>query len=107
MADAKLRPPRAGLDGPVRIADEVTSAFENAKVYSRPRKISMPLYRRQEKNAHITELRCVAFVEGPGYSTFITSLRDKARKLAAKRIPAMAMSPVSNAPVKSRSRPIR
>jgi hypothetical protein len=41
------------------------------------------------------------------YSTFITSLSEKARKLAAKRIPAMAMSPVSNEPVKSRSHPIR
>jgi hypothetical protein len=32
-------------------------------VYSRPWKISMPLYRRLEKNAQITEFKCMEFVE--------------------------------------------
>jgi hypothetical protein len=37
---------------------------------SRPWKISMPLYRRLEKNAQITEFRCVAFVEELLYGKF-------------------------------------
>jgi hypothetical protein len=44
--------------------------IEDPKVYSRPWKISMPLYRRLEKNAQITEFRCVAFVEELLYGKF-------------------------------------
>jgi hypothetical protein len=40
---------------------EVT--IEDPKVFSRPWKMSMPLYRRKEKNAQILEFRCVEFVE--------------------------------------------
>jgi hypothetical protein len=40
---------------------EVT--IEDPKVFSRPWKMSMPLYRRKEKNAQILESRCVEFVE--------------------------------------------
>ena len=40
---------------------EVT--IEDPKVFTRPWKMSMPLYRRVEPNAQIMELRCVEFVE--------------------------------------------
>ena len=43
------------------IAYEAT--IEDPKVFARPWKISMPLYRRQEKNAQILEFKCVEFVE--------------------------------------------
>ena len=43
------------------IAYEAT--IEDPKVFTRPWKISMPLYRRQEKNAQILEFKCVEFVE--------------------------------------------
>jgi hypothetical protein len=46
------------------------ATIEDPKVYSRPWKISMPLYRRLEKNAQITEFRCVAFVEELLYGEF-------------------------------------
>jgi hypothetical protein len=39
------------------------AAIEDPKVFTRPWKISMPLYRRQEKNAQILEFKCVEFVE--------------------------------------------
>ena len=37
--------------------------IEDPKVFTRPWKISMPLYRRQEKNAQILDFKCVEFVE--------------------------------------------
>jgi hypothetical protein len=40
---------------------EVT--IEDPKVFTRPCKMSMPLYRRVEKNAQLMEFRCVEFVE--------------------------------------------
>jgi hypothetical protein len=39
------------------------AAIEDPKVFSRPWKISMPLYRRLEKNAQLLEFKCVEFVE--------------------------------------------
>ncbi|HLQ89723.1 MAG TPA: hypothetical protein VK148_06800 [Xanthobacteraceae bacterium] len=39
------------------------ATIEDPKVFSRPWKISMPLYRRLEKNAQLSEFRCVPFVE--------------------------------------------
>ncbi len=39
------------------------ATIEDPKVFARPWKISMPLYRRQEKNAQILEFKCVEFVE--------------------------------------------
>jgi hypothetical protein len=39
------------------------AAIEDPKVFSRPWKMSMPLYRRLEKNAQLMEFRCVEFVE--------------------------------------------
>ena len=48
-----------------RSADTMTyeATIEDPKVFSRPWKISMPLYRRVEKNAQLMEFKCVEFVE--------------------------------------------
>jgi len=43
------------------IAYEAT--MEDPKVFTRPWKIRMPLYRRQEKNAQILDFKCPEFVE--------------------------------------------
>jgi len=37
--------------------------IEDPKVFTRPWKIQMPLYRRQDKGAQLLEFRCVEFVE--------------------------------------------
>jgi len=47
--------------GPDHLSYEAT--IEDPKVFTRPWKISMPLYRRQEKNAQLLEYKCVEFVE--------------------------------------------
>jgi hypothetical protein len=39
------------------------AAIEDPQVFTRPWKISMPLYRRQEKNAQLLDFKCVEFVE--------------------------------------------
>ena len=39
------------------------ATIEDPKVFSHPWKISMPLYRRQEKNAQILDFKCAEFVE--------------------------------------------
>jgi hypothetical protein len=39
------------------------ATIEDNKLYSRPWKISMPLYKRVEKNAQILEFKCVEFAE--------------------------------------------
>ena len=39
------------------------ATIEDPKVFSRPWKISMPIYRRLEKNAQVLEFKCVEFVE--------------------------------------------
>jgi hypothetical protein len=39
------------------------ATMEDAKIFSRPWKISMPLYRHLEKNAQVMEYKCVEFVE--------------------------------------------
>lgn len=39
------------------------ATIEDPKVFSRPWKISMPLYRRLEKNMQLSEFKCVEFVE--------------------------------------------
>src|SRR5881296_3438916 len=39
------------------------ATIEDPKVFTRPWKISMPLYRRIEKNTQIMEFKCVEFVE--------------------------------------------
>jgi hypothetical protein len=47
---------------------EVT--IEDPKVFTRPWKMSMPLYRRVEKNIQIVEFNCVEFVEELLYGQF-------------------------------------
>jgi len=47
--------------GPDVISYEVT--IEDPNVFTRAWKISMPLYRRQEKNAMLLDFKCVEFVE--------------------------------------------
>jgi hypothetical protein len=39
------------------------AVIEDPEVFTRPWTISMPLYRRMEKNASLVEFRCVEFVE--------------------------------------------
>jgi hypothetical protein len=39
------------------------ATIEDPKVFSKPWKISMPLYRRVEKNARILEFKCPEFTE--------------------------------------------
>jgi hypothetical protein len=39
------------------------ATIEDAEVFTRPWKISMPLYRRVEKNAQLLDFKCVEFVE--------------------------------------------
>jgi hypothetical protein len=39
------------------------ATIEDPAVFTQPWKISMPLYRRQEKNAQILDFKCVEFVE--------------------------------------------
>jgi hypothetical protein len=39
------------------------ATIEDKKVFSRPWKMSMPIYRRKEKGARLLEFRCVEFVE--------------------------------------------
>jgi len=39
------------------------ATIEDKKVFSRPLKMSMPIYRRKEKGARLLEFRCVEFVE--------------------------------------------
>jgi hypothetical protein len=39
------------------------ATIEDPNVFTKPWKISMPLYRRQEKNAQILDFKCVEFVE--------------------------------------------
>src|SRR6266404_3888812 len=48
-----------------RSADTLSyeATVEDPKVFSRPWKISMPLYRRAEKNAKLLEYKCVEFAE--------------------------------------------
>jgi len=39
------------------------ATIEDAKTFSRPWKINLPLYRRREKNARLLEFKCVEFTE--------------------------------------------
>jgi hypothetical protein len=47
--------------GPDALRYEAT--IEDPKVFSRPWKMAMPLYRRLDKNAQLLEFKCVEFVE--------------------------------------------
>ncbi len=52
---------RYTLMGPNHLQYEAT--LTDPMVYTRPWKISMPLYRRMEKNAQLLDFKCVEFVE--------------------------------------------
>jgi hypothetical protein len=39
------------------------ATIEDPQVFTRPWKISMPLYRRVEKDAQLTEFKCVEYAE--------------------------------------------
>jgi hypothetical protein len=39
------------------------ATIEDSKVFTRPWKISMPLYRRLDRNAQLMDFKCVEFVE--------------------------------------------
>lgn len=54
--------------GPDILQYEAT--IEDPKVFSRPWKISMPLYRHVEKNAQLLEFKCVEFVEDLLYGQY-------------------------------------
>lgn len=56
------------------IAYEAT--IEDATVFSRPWKISMPLYRRVEKNAQLIEFKCVPFSEELLYGKYKKQASD-------------------------------
>ena len=51
--------------GPNSLRYEAT--IEDPEVFTRPWRISMPLYRRLESNAQILEFKCVPFAEGAVY----------------------------------------
>jgi hypothetical protein len=65
---------RYTLHGPDMLMYEAT--IEDKNVFTRPWKISMPIYRRQEKNVQLMEFKCVEFVEELMYGQY--------RKKAAK-----------------------
>lgn len=46
------------------------ATIEDPKVFSRPWKITMPLYRHVEKNARLVEFKCVEFVEELMYGPY-------------------------------------
>ena len=46
------------------------ATIEDPKVFSKPWKMSMPLYRRREPNARLMEYKCVEFAEELMYGQF-------------------------------------
>jgi hypothetical protein len=52
---------RITATGPDHLSYEAT--IEDPQTFTRPWKISMPIYRRLEKNAQLLEFNCVPFVE--------------------------------------------
>jgi hypothetical protein len=59
---------RYTLKSPDIISYEAT--IEDPNVFTRPWKISMPLYRRQEKNLQLLDFKCVEFVEELMYGKY-------------------------------------
>ena len=53
------------------------ATIEDPQVFTRPWKISMPLYRRQEKNAQLLDFKCVEFVEELMYGQWRKQPREK------------------------------
>ncbi len=61
---------------------EVT--IEDPKVFTRPWKIQMPLYRRQDQNAQLMEFKCVEFVEELMYGHLRKKTGDEKPFVAAR-----------------------
>ena len=59
---------RYTLNGPNHIMYEAT--IEDPEVFTRPWKISLPLYRRMEPDARLLDFKCVEFVEELMYGEF-------------------------------------
>jgi len=53
------------------------ATIEDPKVFSKPWKISMPLYRHVEKNAQLLEFKCVEFAEELIYGNLRKQPRTK------------------------------
>jgi hypothetical protein len=60
-SDALKTTERLTRTGPDHLLYEVT--IEDPKTFSRPWKMSMPLYRRQEKNLRLLEYECVQYLQ--------------------------------------------
>ena len=74
---------RYTLKGPDVVDYQVT--IEDPKVFTRPWKIRMPLYRRQDKNAQLMEFKCVEFVEELMYG-HLRKRRGDEKPFAAARL---------------------
>src|ERR1700730_4099591 len=55
-------------DGPDRLTYE--ARIEDPKVFTRPWKMSMPLYRRADKNARLLEYECVIYLQDERFKNF-------------------------------------
>jgi hypothetical protein len=53
------------------------ATIEDPETFTRPWKMSMPLYRRQEKNAQLMDFKCVEFVEELIYGQWRKKLLDR------------------------------
>src|SRR6059036_3039813 len=53
------------------------ATIEDPKVFTRPWKIGMPLYRRVEKNAQLMDFKCVEFVEELMYGQWLKKPLDR------------------------------
>ena len=55
------------------------ATIEDSQIYTRPWKISMPLYRRLEKNAQLVEYKCVEFAEELMYGHLVKQANQAGR----------------------------
>ena len=69
---------RYTMTGPEVLHYEAT--IEDPKVFSKPWKIQMPLYRHVEKNARLGEFKCVEFVEDLLYGEYSRKPQQKEPK---------------------------
>ena len=74
------------------------ATIDDPKVYTRPWKMSMPLYRRLEKNIQMLDYNCVPFVEELMYGHLrkVETPEEKAQEDKALQTPSSA--PTSDAP---------
>jgi hypothetical protein len=59
-----------------RDAVRYDATIEDPQVFSRPWKISMPLYRRIEKNVQLLQFRCAEYVEQFFYGELVSPPRN-------------------------------